>query len=269
MMATDAPLGPRRALNQSLDRGLLILRRMANSESELGIRELGRLMELDKTVVSRLVSTLAEHGFVEQNPVTKRYRIGPSALDIGGRSAKHARLYDVAYSRLQNVSQRHEVNVFLGVRSQSEVLYLCAVQRPNDSVFRVSAGFRGHLHATALGKVLLAAMDGAALLKLLSELALPRLTPDTIASRDRLSAEVELVRRRGYAVSDEENLVGVIAIGAPVRDGTGRVVAAVSAARHKDGMSESFADAMVGITERLAGAISAKLGAPPGVPFPP
>ena len=80
-------------------------------------------------------------------------------------------------------------------------------------------------------------------------------------------AEVLEVRRRGYATSDEENLADIYSVGAPIRDATGNVIAAVSSASHKEGRSKAFLHKMVEITERTAGVISGRLGALPAEPF--
>lgn len=253
--------------NQSLARGLLILRKVADSEVELGVRQLSRALDIDKSIVSRLVNTLASHGFLEQNPVTKRYSIGPSAFQVGRNNSGISHLHNAAYDGLLALSRKHGVNAYLGVRSHSEVLYVCAIQTEQAYVLRVNTGVRGHLHTTSLGKILLAAMPDVALAELLSQLSFSRLTPDTITDAERLLEQVRQVRKCGYAISDEENLVDIISVGAPVRDATGKVIAAVSTAVHKGTGAALPLEKMIRITERAAGAISNRLGAFPGAPF--
>lgn len=254
--------------NQSLARGLMILRKVADTDGELGVRELSRLLDIDRSTVSRLVNTLSAHGFLERNPVTKRYTIGPHAFQVGRNHAQINHLYEAAYDELSRLSKGNKVNAYLGVRSHDEVLYVCAVQTEQTSVLRVNTGVRGHLHSTSLGKILLAAMPDGQAVELLGRLSLSRLTPYTVTSTDQLLAQIQHVRRCGYAVADEENLVDVISVGAPVRDATGKVVAAVSSATRKTGGGQpDFLERLIRITERVAGLISARLGAPPAAPF--
>lgn len=259
---TSKPAGA----NQSLARGLMILRKISDSEVELGVREISRAMDIDKSIVSRLVHTLASHGFLEQNPVTKRYSIGPNAFQVGRNNSQISHLHNAAYDDLLSLSRKHGVNAYLGVRSNDEVLYVCAIQTEQASVLRVNTGVRGHLHTTSLGKILLAAMPDAALLQLLEQLSFSRLTPYTITEADKLLDQVRHVRRCGYAISDEENIVDIISVGAPIRDASGKVIAAVSTAVHKDAGTVELED-LIRITERAAGTISSRLGALPGAPF--
>ncbi|MBX3456716.1 IclR family transcriptional regulator [Ferrovibrio sp.] len=255
------------SINQSLSRGLRILEAVGMHGPEVGVRELSRLLEIDKSIVSRLVITLAEQGFLEQNPSTRRYRIGPRAFQVGQRYSQSNPLYQVAYDELHRLAEDENVNVYMGVRSDTEFMYLCSIQSAQPSVFRINTGATGRLHTTSVGKVMLAAMDEAALHKLLPRLTLTRLTPYSITDQASLLADLRKVRQLGYAVSDEENLVGILSVGVPIRDSSGKVIAAVSSAVSKDRMPVDFMARMVEITERTAGIISGKLGAYPGAAF--
>ena len=266
MNTENKPAKPAGA-NQSLARGLMILRKVADTEGELGVREIARLLDIDRSIVSRLVSTLAAHGFLEQNPTTKRYSIGPHAFQVGRNNSQISHLYKAAYDELFQMAKNNGVNAYLGVRSHAEVLYVAAIQTEQASVFQVNTGVRGHLHSTSLGKVLLAAMPDDLLAELVGQLTLSRLTPYTLTSAEKLMAQVRQVRKCGYAVADEENLVDLISVGAPVRDASGKVVAAVSSAVHKEGRADGFVESMIRITERAAGIMSSRLGALPGAPF--
>lgn len=266
MVKTEDKPGPA-GTNQSLARGLLILRKVADAEGELGVREIARQLDIDRSIVSRLVNTLAAHGFLEQNPVTRRYTIGPYAFQVGRKNSHISHLYKAAYDELFQMAKNNGVNAYLGIRSRAEVLYVAAIQTEQTSVLQVNTGVRGHLHSTSLGKVLLAAMPDDALTELLDQLTLSRLTPYTVTLPEELLAQVRYVRKCGYAVADEENLIDIISVGAPVRDASGKVVAAVSSAVHKDGRPEGFLESLIRITERAAGIISIRLGALPGAPF--
>ena len=254
-------------INQSLARGLRILEAIAAHGPEMGVRELARLLELDKSIVSRLVVTLAEHGFLQKNMATRRYRVGPRAHEVGQKYAASNPLYEIANDDLHSLAEQEGLNVYLSVRSDTSVLYLCAIQSAQPSVLRIGTGVTGKLHTTAVGKVLLAAMDDDALKKLLKRLPLSRLTPHSITKESALLAELKMVRKNGYSQSDEENLVGILSIGAPIRDASGTIVAAVSTAVNKQGHDKKFFKRMVQLTEHVAGSISTKLGAPPASPF--
>ena len=255
------------AINQSLWHGLKILRTIAEHGPELGVREVARLLSLDKSKASRLLLTLAEDGFLEQNPATRRYRVGATTFEIGQKYTRSNPLYSACHDDLHQFSEKENLNVYLGVRSNTVMLYLYAIQGEQPYVFRINTGVTGQLHTTAAGKVLLAAMSDEELHELLPKLSLNRLTPYSIVNSRALMTDLRTTRNRGYSISDEENLVDIFAIGCPIRDASGRVVAAISSAIHKQGQDKAFFKHMQEVTERCAAIISTKQGALPGPAF--
>lgn len=216
--------------NQSLARGLTILEAFSRETPELGVRELARRCGISRSIAHRLVQTLAARGFLEQNPETLRYRIGGRAFEVGHRYATASGVEDAALPILRGLTKDHELNAYLGVLRGDHVVYLVALQSRGPIVIRATLGSRTHTHSTALGKVLLAAEPESSARALLGGRPLPRLTRATLVDVDAVMAELGEVRRRGYAVSNEENIAGVLAVGAPVCDRSGRVIAAVSGA---------------------------------------
>jgi DNA-binding IclR family transcriptional regulator len=208
---------PPEAPNQSLARGLAILEAFSRTRPELGIRELSRLLGLDKSIVHRLARTLAERGFLEQSPDTQRYRIGARAFTVGQQYAVASGLGEAALPILRGLTRDHELNAYLGTLSEGAVVYLLALQSAGPIVIRAAPGARAHVHSTALGKVLLAAQPDEVVRRILGSGPLPRLTPATMTDPGAVLDHVRDARRRGYAVCDEENLPGVLAVGAPVR----------------------------------------------------
>jgi DNA-binding IclR family transcriptional regulator len=251
-------------MNQSLARGLAILEAFARDRPELGVADLTRALALPKSITHRLVRTLAARGFLDQNPATLRYRVGARVFEVGQLFAPAQALVDTALPVLRRLTEDHQLNAYLGVLSEGRALYLLALQSSGPVVIRVSPGSRAPLHSTALGKVLLAAEPAHVAARLLGRVPLPRLTPATIVRPADVLAEVTAVRARGYAVSDEENLPGVFAIGAAVRDQAGRVVAAMSGACPRYAIGDI--DAMATIIMDSARAISRHLGFDPAPP---
>src|SRR5687768_14325923 len=101
--------------NQSLERGLAVLEAFGPQRAEIGIRELGRLLNLNKTIVHRLARTLLERGFLEQNPDTLRYAIGPRAFEIGQRYSVASGPAEAALPVLQRLADQGQLNAYLGV----------------------------------------------------------------------------------------------------------------------------------------------------------
>ena len=123
-------------------------------------------------------------------------------------------------------SCRETVN--LGILDAGEVVVIQTVESPQAVRMSSKIGNRRHLHATALGKVLLAGMTDAEVQRLIRVKGTPRLTARTIQSKAALLAEIHLVRERGFALDDQENEMEGRCIGAPIRGPEGRLVGALS-----------------------------------------
>lgn len=250
------------ALNQSLARGLAILEVFSRETPELGVRELSRILRLHKSVVHRLARTLAGCGFLEQNPETMRYRLGLRAFEVGNQYVTASGLEEAALPVLRSVAGRHPLNMYLGALRSDQVVYLVALQGNGPIVVRAAAGERVCVHSTALGKVLLGALPPARAAEILRAAPLPKLTRATLVRPSDLLAELQNVRQRGFAMSNEENLPGVVAAGAPVRDQTGQVIAAVSGACPRHLISDERIPEIVRLVVGAAERISSRLGAP-------
>jgi DNA-binding IclR family transcriptional regulator len=216
--------------NQSLERGLAILDLLDRAAEPMGIREIAREMQLSPTIVQRLANTLSQSGFIEQVSETRRYRLGYRAMLLGGAMKAEDRLLASANKELQLLADKHLLNGYLGVLRNNRIVYLHTVQSSGPVVVRIAAGSQVNAHSTALGKVLLCELDTSAVKAVLGRAPYVQYTPNTLTQWSALSEELEAVRRKGFAISREENINGVISFGAAIRDASGKPVAALSAA---------------------------------------
>lgn len=230
-MAPHRKTGARKAgETQSLARALAILDAFDRNRADLGVRQLSRIVHLNKSTVQRLAQTLAHHGFLEQDRTTLRYRVGLRAFEVGCQYVSVTGLEEASFPVLRKLSVEHQLNAYLGVLRQKFAICLIALQSTGPIVVRIDPGSRQHLHSTALGKALLAGLSNARARSILGRGPLPRITPATITNPGKVIREVDEVRRRGYAIACEENGRGVLAVAAPVVDWSGTTVAAISVA---------------------------------------
>ncbi len=216
--------------SQSLERGLDVLEVVEAADGEVGVREIGRRLGLSPTIVQRLVTSLARRGYVEKNSDTARYRLGYRSMVLGA-SSEHGSDYIVTARReLERLAREHRLNGFVSVLHGGRAVYLLAVQAEGPVAIKVDPGSEMPLHSTAAGKVLLASIGDAEARKLLGSGRLVAITPQTITDAAILVAALAKVRRQGYALVVEENIRGVLSVGAPILDRTGRVLAALSVA---------------------------------------
>jgi IclR family KDG regulon transcriptional repressor len=224
--------GPRppRSGSQSLERGLDILEMIEAESGDIGVRELARRLELSPTIVQRLVSSLAVRGYIEKNLETSRYRLGHRSMILGASGERGVDYAATARRELDHLAHEHHLNGFVAVLRGGRAIYLLAVQAESPVAIRVSLGSEMPLHSTAAGKVLLASLDDGEARKLLGRAKLAAITPHTITDPAALIASLAKVRRQGYATVVEENIPGVLSVGAPITDRGGNVVAALSVA---------------------------------------
>jgi DNA-binding IclR family transcriptional regulator len=214
--------------------------------------------------VQRLVGTLKAHGFIEQNPYNLRYRIGHRAFQVGQTYLARQALQNVAFDQLYDLAQRQGVCAYLGVMRGNAMVYLLSLLNGPVAV-NTPPGSCAHLHSTAVGKMILAGLGDSDLEDIVSKLDMPRLTPNTITDREALLREVRDAAAKGYAICNTENIPDLYAIGAPVQDYTGQIVAAISFAmpqsNMRPGTSVRHADSLRDMAQDAAASISRKLGA--------
>jgi DNA-binding IclR family transcriptional regulator len=216
--------------NQSLERGLAILDLLDRATEPIGVRAIGRELDISPAIAQRLANTLMQAGFIEQVRETRRYKLGYRAMTLGSTMIGEDGLLVCAGEALQHLADAFQLNGYLGALRDGRVVYLKAVQSSGPIVVRAGVGSRANAHSTALGKVLLAQLEAGEVEALLGPAPYPQCTPATITELSPLLAELEAVRRRGFAASTEENIVGVVSFGAVIRDGGNAPIAALSVA---------------------------------------
>jgi IclR family acetate operon transcriptional repressor len=208
---------------RSIDRAGEMLARLLESEEPMSLRELAEGADLPKSTASRLLTALERHGLVHQAGQRGKLEPGPAILRFAQRGGVERHLVELAERALEAVSESSGETVNLSVPTPYGVDHLAQVDGRHYLGAGQWVGRRVDYHCTANGKVFLA--FGAAELP---PGRLARLTTDTVVSRATLEAELEGVRRDGYATAADELEDGLSAIAAPVHGPTGEVIAALS-----------------------------------------
>jgi DNA-binding IclR family transcriptional regulator len=205
-----------------------LLKVFLSREESIGVSELARRLDLAKSTVHRILTTLAGQGLIEQDRTTGGYRLGLVVFELGEAVRVHLDLHAAAGPVLASLREQTGESSQVGVLDGTEVVYVDRLESSQSLRLFTETGRRVPVHCTSSGKVLLSHLPQAALDDLLDRLVLTRHTPHTIHDVDALRAELDRVRRRGWAEAVNEREIGVASVAAPVRDATGRVVAAVS-----------------------------------------
>jgi DNA-binding IclR family transcriptional regulator len=243
-----------------LERGLAVLNVLKEDSEAVGVRELARRLEQSAPAVQRILNTLAEQGYVEQESNSRRYRLGRSILVLARHILSRDHLVGLVEPELQALASRGCFNAFLGVRRGALGIYLLTVQSRSPVVIRSSPGETFPLHSTALGKAFLTDLSRETMVEILGHAPLEQLTERTITDPEKLIAQIKSSRNVGYTTSLDENFIGLIAIGAPLRDASGSVLGAISVAYPRS-VGPQVAIAEIGeMVAAAAARISANLG---------
>jgi DNA-binding IclR family transcriptional regulator len=211
---------------QSVERAAAILAVLGSGMPRLGVTEIADRVGLAKPTVHGLLRTLVSHDLVAQDAVSGKYSLGPAVLQLGNAYLDGSDLRSRSLPWAQSLAERANETVWVATLSGARVVVLHHVFRPDDTLQILEVGATVPWHACALGQAIVAHLpaDDAARVLAAQRAAL---TGRTKTSRAALGQALARVRRRGYAVEDQEATVGDAGIAAPVINGHGLVAGAI------------------------------------------
>lgn len=213
---------------QALDKALTILEHLATIDGDVDLSSLAGALNLPKTTLLRLLTTLRRRSFVQQDEQSRRFRLGWALVHLGKAATRACNLVAIAHSHLETLARQTGETANLVLPDGERVVYIDQVV--SRSIIRgvPSVGSRLGLHCTAAGKVLLGFRAQEEIRQTLRGLRLRRMTPKTITDPAKLRRELNRVRLQGFAIDDEETELGGCCVAAPVYGRERRVLAAVS-----------------------------------------
>jgi IclR family KDG regulon transcriptional repressor len=212
-----------------LRKSVLVLRALAGNERGIGVSDLGRTLGIGKASVFRILHTLAEHGFVRQDPDTKAYALGPALIALGQAAADGIDFRREARPAMEELTADSGMPSYLNVPGALDVVCLEYVPSLAGINLYGREGLTMPYHACPSGLVLLAYGPPERLERVLAD-GLRRYATRTIVGKRALRAELERVRAQGYSLGIDDLEEGVTSIAAPVRDVAGRVVGSLGLA---------------------------------------
>ncbi|GAA1808805.1 IclR family transcriptional regulator C-terminal domain-containing protein [Luedemannella flava] len=245
---------------QSLDRGLAVIRAFDAEHPELTLAEVARATGLNRASARRFLHTLVELGYVHFDG--RLFSLRPKILELGYAYLSSLSLPEVAMPHLERLVERVHESSSVCVLDGDEVVYIARVPTRRIMRIAIAVGTRFPAFATSMGRVLLAGQSDDWLDGYLATAKLSAITPNTIADAKRLRAELLSIRRSGYALVDQELEEGLISLAAPIRDGDGRVIAAVNLSTHASrGSAEQMREQFLEPLRETAAAIEEDLRA--------
>lgn len=217
----------RASSSKTVELAAAILAEVAATDEPLGVREVGRRLNMTKTMAHRLMVALDRSGLLAAEPVTQKYSLGPAVLTLASAFARRNDLLAIAVPHMQHLRELFDETVSLNVIVGDERLTLSQVESFNELRYTSRGGTRHPLHAGAAGHCLIAFSEAALRDELVARIPLRAYTTATLRDRSELQRKLEAVARKGYATTRGERVPGTVGIAAPIF-GTRWGVAALS-----------------------------------------
>ncbi|MCG8401704.1 MAG: IclR family transcriptional regulator [Firmicutes bacterium] len=202
----------------SAEKVLWILDRLGEEPYEINLTALAKEMNTVKSGVYKILSIMVTHGFVVQNPETKKYSIGPALYRLGNVYNNRVGIWEIAKPIIIQVAEITQETVSIGIREGDTAILAYRVDSPLPVRHVENIGTKFPINASAIGKVLAAYYDDARIKELLSSSTFKKHTPNTLVDIKSILQEYQKIRENCYAISDEERFSESFGIAVPIMD---------------------------------------------------
>jgi IclR family transcriptional regulator, KDG regulon repressor len=249
------------SIRRSLEVLLSLGSEAAIESGGLGVTRIADLLGREKSQVSRTLKTLATFGLVDRDPDSLAYRLGWRIYALASLAGDR-RLLDLARPILRQLVDAFEERAFLSILQGSATLTLLSESAPTSLQASGWVGRETPAYCTSVGQVLLFDEDDAGLRRVFGGVTFRQLGPGTPRSLEDLAGRIAAGRVRGYALADEEMEPGLVAAAAPVRDPSGRIVAALNVSGPKFRLGDRLEEAGAALVVAAADLSAALAGRP-------
>ncbi|WIX32920.1 IclR family transcriptional regulator [Salinicola sp. JS01] len=246
--------------SQSLVRGLTILEALAAAPNGLALSEAADAVGLAPSTAHRLLQALHQQGFITQDGSNGLWRIDVKTFRIGNSFLEARDFVATARPFLRRLTALSGETANLGIRDDGMVVYLAQSESPQMMRMITRLGSRAPLHASGVGKALLAWMPEPEFARIMGGRVLEGETPNTLTDLPTLRAQLETIRRQGYAVDREEHAIGLNCVAATLHDESGLPLAAISVSGPVARIDDSRLPELAALVADTAREITARLG---------
>jgi IclR family pca regulon transcriptional regulator len=241
---------------EALARGLDVIKAFQPGRPVMSLTEVATAAELARPTARRILLTLEELGYARSEQ--GGFALTPRILELGVSYVHSTGLWEIARPHMERLVTRTRESSSIAQLDGSDIVYVARVAVPKIVTLSVSIGTRFPALQTSLGKVLLAGLTPAEVAEVLAEPSRSGISARRQPSPDEREAELRDVRAKGWALTDQELALGIRSVAVPLRDGTGRVVAALNVNAHAaETPVERLTEEHLPLLLRTAGAISA------------
>ena len=217
--------------NRSLERALNILNAFDSDRQALTLAQLSETLSLPRATVLRLCSTLVKFSFLKQDPETKRYSLGIRLFELGSIVFNAFSLRSIASTHIAQLGNRLGTTIFLGVLDNDDLVYIDKRDDPTNPVrFTSEIGRRRPPYWGMVGPTIMAYLPDSEIERILEKRPLAPTAKKSFANKEEFLAWLRQIRKQGYTIDQETAIDGISGVAAPVRDATGKVIAAIGIA---------------------------------------
>lgn len=212
---------------QALDRGLILLIALAK-EGKISLTELAKKVDMPPSSVHRLLNTLQKHEFAEFDNATQDWMVGVEAFRIGNSFEARTNLIETARNTMQGLMQDTGETANLAIASNGNIIFVNQIETNHPIRAFFPPGTRSYMHSSGIGKALLADFSIEEVQKILADKGLPSFTPKTLTTVETMFADLEIIRKRGWSLDDEERYNGMRCVAATIYNSLSKPIAGIS-----------------------------------------
>lgn len=246
---------------RTVDRLVRILDCFSPEQPAWSLKDLSARIELPKSTLHRFLISMESHGILRRDAGDKRWRLGYRLFIWGNLAEDSTELRHIARPIMRDLVAATGETAILTVYQEQESICIGKVETNRPVRLTLNVGTRRSPHAGASSKVLMAYLPEDEIQALIRDRGLPKLCANTITEPDALTAELAVIRERGYAISHEETDRGAWGVATPIGDGRGNVIAAVGVAGPRSRFDDERVQEYVTLCQQAARRISLLLGA--------
>lgn len=215
--------------NQSLKKALDILEVMVDLTAPARLQDIAQKADMSPSTVLRFLNTFIDFGYAKQDPDTSLYYLTLKLADLGNRNRINYPFQGSLRKYIKDIAIHFNESSSLCIEDNMQMVYIATEEGPAHMLQTLSRiGRIAPMHSTGVGKIFLTQYSDAKLDELVKKRGLAKLTEKTITSLPELKAEIEKVRKQGYAFDEEECEIGVRCVAVPIKEYSGKIVAAMS-----------------------------------------
>lgn len=244
----------------NLEKGITVLEHLSMHPAGQTLQEIKALVDLSQTTAYRILNTLVRLEYLTYDETTKRYKLTRKLLTLGFRALNEHNLLEIVLPRLRELRDRVKETACFGVMGNEKAVFIEQAQGHHAFRFVLTPGKPLDLHCSAPGKAMMAYMPNTVRDRYLSFMTFTRYNERTITGRDEYLRELERVSKLGYAVDNEEEMNGVICVGAPIFNYNGYPCGAIWISGPKDRLTPEMVITSAQQIKEITRSISYELG---------